>query len=55
MCLDVGGGLLLWQRSESEVWLDNSEIREEGLGLLVLDGGVDNHIITYFLTLVITV
>ena len=44
--LDSSGGLLLGQRSESEVWLDDTEIREQCLSLLVLDAGVDNHIIT---------
>lgn len=41
-----GSGLLLWQRGKSEVWLDNAEVGEQGLGLLVLDAGVDNHIIS---------
>jgi len=40
------GGLLLWQRGKSEVWLNDTEFGEQGLGLLVLDAGVDNHIIT---------
>jgi hypothetical protein len=39
------GGLVFWQRGKSEVWLDNAEVREEGLGLLVLDARVNNHII----------
>jgi hypothetical protein len=44
--LNGSRSLLFWQRSESEIWLDDSELREEGLGLVVLDAGVDNHIIT---------
>lgn len=40
------GSLLLWQRGESEVWLDNTELREQSLGLLVLDAGMDNNIVT---------
>lgn len=38
--------LLLWERSESQIRLNNSEVREEGLGLLVLNTGVDNDIVT---------
>lgn len=41
-----GSGLLLGERSESEVRLDNAELGEELLGLLVVDGGVDDDIIT---------
>ena len=41
-----GSGLLNWERSEAEVWLHDAEVGEEGLGLLVADGGVDNDIIT---------
>jgi hypothetical protein len=44
--LNSRGSLLLWQRGKSKVWLDNAELREQSLGLLVLDAGVDNHIIT---------
>ena len=40
------GSLLLGQRGKSEVWLDDTELREQGLGLLVLDARVDNNIIT---------
>ena len=40
------GSLLLGERGKSKVWLDNSELREQGLGLLVLDAGVDDNIIT---------
>jgi hypothetical protein len=43
--LDSCRSLLLWQRSESEVWLDNAELGEQSLGLLVLDAGVDDNII----------
>ncbi|KAA8576395.1 hypothetical protein EYC84_006525 [Monilinia fructicola] len=39
--------LLLWQRCESKIWLNNAEVWEKGLGLLVLDTGVNNHIITW--------
>ena len=46
-CLDVGRGLLLWQRSESEVWLDDAEFGEEGLGLVVLDTWVHDHVISW--------
>lgn len=42
----LGNNLLLGQRSESEVRLDDTELGEEGLGLLVLDGGVDNDVLT---------
>jgi len=45
---DVGGSLLLWQWGESEVWLDDAEVREEGLGLLVLDGWSNDNIITWY-------
>ena len=41
-----GSGLLLRERSESQVRLDNPEVGEEGLGLLVLDTRVDNDIVT---------
>jgi hypothetical protein len=44
--LNGSRSLLLWQRGESEIWLDDSELREEGLGLIVLDARVDNHIVT---------
>lgn len=40
-------GLLLWKRGESEVRLDDAEVGEELLGLLVLDGWVDNDIVTW--------
>jgi len=38
--------LLLGQRGKSEVWLDDTELREQGLGLLILDARVDNNIVT---------
>ena len=38
--------LLLRERGESEVRLDDAELGEELLGLLVVDGGVDNDIVT---------
>jgi len=46
MNLDSCGGLLLWKRSETEVWLDNSHLWEELLSLLALDSWVDNDIVT---------
>jgi hypothetical protein len=42
----LGENLLLGERGESEVRLDNAELGEEGLGLLVLDGGVDDDVLT---------
>lgn len=42
----LGGGLLLGKGSEAEVRLDDAELREQLLGLLVGDGGVDNDIVT---------
>jgi hypothetical protein len=44
--LDVSRGLLLWQRSESKIWLDDAELGEQGLGLVILDAGVDDNIIS---------
>jgi hypothetical protein len=44
--LHCGRGLLLWQRCESKIWLDDAEVGEQSLGLLVLDTGVDNDIVT---------
>ena len=38
--------LLLGQRSEAEVGLDDSELGEEGLGLLVGDGRGDDDVVT---------
>ncbi|KAL2285203.1 hypothetical protein FJTKL_08420 [Diaporthe vaccinii] len=37
--------LLLGQRGESQVWLDDAEVGEQLLGLLVLDGRVDNDVV----------
>jgi hypothetical protein len=42
----LGENLLLGERGESEVRLDDAELGEQGLGLLVLDGGVDNDVLT---------
>lgn len=42
----LGDNLVLGQGSESEVGLDDAELGEEGLGLLVLDRGVDNDVLT---------
>jgi hypothetical protein len=39
------GGLLLGQRGEAQVGLDDAELGEELLGLLVLDGGVDDDVV----------
>lgn len=44
--LDVGRGLLLWERGEAQVWLHDAELREQGLGLVVGDGGVDNNVVS---------
>jgi len=38
--------LFLLEWGEAEVWLDYAEVREQLLGLLVLDTGVDDNIIT---------
>ena len=43
-----GSGLLLGERSKSQIGLDNPEVREESLGLLVLNTGVDNDIIARY-------
>jgi hypothetical protein len=40
--------LFLWKRGETQVWLYDAEVRENFLGLVVLDRGVDNHIITWY-------
>lgn len=40
------GSLLLRQGGESQVWLDDTEVGEQLLRLLVLDGGVDDHVVT---------
>jgi hypothetical protein len=39
--------LLLGKRCEPQVWLDDPELREQLLGLLVLDTGVYNDVITW--------
>jgi len=44
--LSSGGSLLLWQRSESKIRLDDAELREEGLGLVIFDAWVNDDIIT---------
>lgn len=44
--LDVGRGLLLWERGEAQVWLHDAELGEEGLGLVVGDGGVDDDVVS---------
>ena len=38
-------GLLLGQRGEAQVGLDGAELGEQLLGLLVLDGGVDDDVV----------
>jgi hypothetical protein len=45
--MDVGGGLLLRQRGEAEVGLDDFHLGEQLLGLLALDGRVDDHVVTW--------
>jgi len=44
--LNSSGGFLLGERSETEVWLDDAETREELLGQVVADRRVDNDIVT---------
>jgi len=44
--LDGGRGLLLWQRGEAEIRLDDAEFGEEGLGLFVLDAGVHDDVVS---------
>lgn len=39
------GSLLLGQGSEAQVRLDDAEVGEQLLGLLILDRGVDNHVV----------
>jgi len=41
------GGLLLWERSESEVWLDDAELWEENLGLLVGNWRGDDDVVSW--------
>jgi hypothetical protein len=46
--LSLGGrGIALGERSISEVWLDDSEVGEESLGLLILNARVDNNIVSW--------
>lgn len=45
--LNVGAGVLLWERSEPEVWLDNGHLWEDLAGLLGLDGWVNDDIVTW--------
>lgn len=40
------GGLVLWQWCEAEVWSDNADVGEDLLGILCLNAGVDNNIVT---------
>jgi len=44
--LNSSTGLLLGERSESKVWLDNVHLGEELLCLVALDARVDNDIVT---------
>lgn len=44
---DSSRGLLLWQRSEAEVWLDDVDLWEQLLGLWGLDAWVDDDIVTW--------
>lgn len=44
--LFASSGLLLGQRGEPQVRLDDTEVWEELLGLLILDRRVHNHIVT---------
>lgn len=44
--LHSSAGILFWQRCESQIWLNDSEVREERLCLLVLNTRSDDHIIT---------
>ena len=40
-------GLFKWEGGEAEVWLDDAEVGEEHLGFLVVDGWVNDNIITW--------
>lgn len=42
--LHICTNLLLWQGSESQVRLDNPEVREQLLGQFIVDRRVNNHI-----------
>jgi hypothetical protein len=44
--LDASGSLLLGQWGEPQVRLDDAEVGEQLLGLLILDRGVDNDVVT---------
>ena len=44
--LNRSGHLLLWERRESQVRLDDSELREQSFGLLFLDTWMDNDIVS---------
>src|ERR1051326_2799483 len=39
-------GLVFGERGESQIWLDDPEVREELLGLIVANTRVHNHVIT---------
>jgi hypothetical protein len=40
-------GLFNWQRSETEIWLDNFHLRPDGLGIFSLDTWVNNDILSW--------
>lgn len=42
-----GAGLLLRKWREAEIWLDNAQVGEDFLGLVRLDGWVNNHVVTW--------
>jgi hypothetical protein len=42
------GSLLFWQRSKSEVWLDNSDLRPDLLGIFSLDTWVNNDVLARY-------
>jgi len=44
--LHICTSLLLWQWSESQVWLDDPEVREQLLGQFIVDRRVNNHVLT---------
>jgi len=45
--LNGSRGFLLWKRGESEIRLDNADVWEDLLGILSLEGWVDNDIVTW--------
>lgn len=45
--LTSSSGLFDWKRGEAEVWLDNTEVGEECLGLLIGDAWVNDNIIAW--------